>query len=243
MREHRMIRLVLFPAICALVGCASIRRPPALMFERSALAVQVTTTARDVNAIQLLGGVADITIDGTSDSAISAEVALRSRDSVRLRRECVESSRIDTTRVHGVFRITLRQLSRRRCGETWRLRIPSWLSADVRVSNGAITLNHVEGGVRAEALSTGKITGTVSGDVDVSVGVGDIDLESRQGSYEVVDLTAEVGKVGLTLAGYRIRSDRRPGAGDHIRVSGPGHGTVRARSRVGDVRVRVGSDR
>lgn len=89
---------------------------------------------------------------------------------------------------------------------------------------------------------TGKVRGTgVRGDVEVGVGVGDIELSIDQREYADVTLESEVGVVRLKVGGYDIPPADRRGAGQRISLRGSGTDRMVARSRVGDVRVTLGT--
>jgi hypothetical protein len=197
--------------------------------------------ARGVRVLQLTGGAANVDIDGTSDSTIVADIALRSTDAERLKTVCLVRSRLDTATEGGVLRLAVHQESRDRCGETWRIRMPATLIARVQLDVGDLAVRGVVGGVHADIQHAGKITGTAGGNIDVAVGVGDIRLTSTRGDYELIDLTSDVGKARLSVGGYHVPPESRPGSRSHLRVTGRGSNQFRASSKVGNVEIQVRS--
>ena len=228
----------------AAAGCARMRKPPALWFERTSHAASATVNADGLTALQVRGGAANVRVVADTTDLVRVEVSLRSSDSERLNRTCVPTARLDTTRSNGVLSVRVHQPSRDRCGESWSVTAPSRLLVSLDFANADVEAHGFTGGLSASLTGTGKIRGTaVRGDVDVRVGVGDIDLSVDQREYADVSLASDVGSVRLELGGYDVPPAERRGSGQRITLRGAGTGRVTARSRVGDVRLTIAAPR
>ena len=233
--------IVIATALTA-TGCARLSKPPALWFEKTSHATSVSANADGLTALEVRGGMADIRVIADTAERLQIVTSLRSSDAERLNKTCVPSARLDTVRSNGVLSVRVYQSSRDRCGESWSITMPKRLHIALDFTNADAEVQGLGGGLRMSAMGTGKIRGSVErGDVDVRVGVGDVELTIAQREYAAVSLESEVGSVHLKVGGYDVPRGEKRGAGQRISLTGAGTGRVSARSRVGDVRVTLGS--
>jgi hypothetical protein len=79
----------------------------------------------------------------------------------------------------------------------------------------------------------------LKGDVRASLNVGDLRIESRTKSLGRTRLEANVGDVGMRIAGERIETNRSFPVGAGLAVSKDGEDDIEGRVNVGEVSVRV----
>jgi hypothetical protein len=176
---------------------------------------------------------------GVADS-VHIYVELRSTDVRRLNETCIPTARVEQTISDGQLVLRLLQPERNRCGETWRVSMPARYGATLEFAHLTARVIGIRGGLSARA-SNGSISATLDGGAaNLELDVGDIELTSRQNAYEQVHLKTNVGRAELTINRYRVHENRRPGAGDEVRVVGEGTGRIWLRTGVGSIRAKIG---
>jgi hypothetical protein len=153
------------------------------------------------------------------------------------------SLRIDHRRSGDLLELTLLPRGRTRTNrveESWRVEVPATAKVDVQLDSGDLEVTGVGGGVRAELGAGDLLVRVPQGDLDLRVGVGEIEASLASRSTARVALESTVGDARLWVGGSRIEHAREPGPGNHVSLSGSGRYAVRASVDVGDVSVRVG---
>lgn len=123
--------------------------------------------------------------------------------------------------------------------EHWTIEVPTRMAIDVDSNVGEVRIDGVAGGVEAE-LNVGELRISVlKGDVRASLNVGDLRIESRTKSLGRTRLEANVGDVGMRIAGKSIETNRSFPVGAGLTVSNDGEDDIEGRVNVGEVSVRV----
>jgi hypothetical protein len=123
--------------------------------------------------------------------------------------------------------------------EEWILEVPESFAARVTMDVGKIRVSGIRGGCDAR-MDVGDVDVRIpEGSVSAENDVGDIRVHTDTGSYGNVDLRSDVGKVHVILDGHDVDRKRAPGAGDTLRLNGPGRDRIRAHTDVGSVNVRI----
>jgi hypothetical protein len=127
-----------------------------------------------------------------------------------------------------------------RLHEEWTVRVPRALAASIEQQVGNLSVEGLEGGVRA-VVGVGNITVNVpTGNVNAALDVGDIAIAYGTNALRMIRLASGVGRTSYSVGGLRANHQRAPGSGDNISINGNGQFEVRARVNVGDVNLEIG---
>lgn len=123
--------------------------------------------------------------------------------------------------------------------EHWTIEVPARFAVDLEANVGELRVDGVAGGVEVE-LNVGELRiAVLKGDVRASLNVGDMRIESKTKSLGRVKLEANVGDVGMRIAGRSIETNRSFPVGAGLTVGNDGEDDVEGRVNVGEITVRV----
>lgn len=123
--------------------------------------------------------------------------------------------------------------------EHWTIEVPARFALDLDANVGEVRVEGVSGGVEAE-LNVGDLrVAVLKGDVRAHLNVGDLRIESRTKSLGRVRLEANVGDVGMRIAGKSIDNERSFPVGAGLSYRAEGEDDIEGKVNVGEVSVRV----
>lgn len=201
---------------------------------------QATLPADGVRELRVAAGTGDVHVMGEAGrEQVDVTVRLRSQDAERLERVCIPSARLESKTDLGTMELRLRQDDRNKCGESWEVRVPARLATTL---TGDVTRFRAEGAFESlniTASGPGRVDGAFTAEgVSVDLGHGPVDLTVTTADFDAVEVRSDNGGADLSLDGASISAQRSP-PGARASLDGDGRGDIRARSRLGDVRLRL----
>ena len=115
------------------------------------------------------------------------------------------------------------------------------MAVEFELAYGDLDIEGVRG-MTAKMANGGVKAVLDGGPAHVDLNVGDIQFATRERNYREIRAISRVGKVELSVNGYRIRGENKPGSGDEASASGSGDEYVFLRTGVGRVRAAIGVD-
>ncbi len=119
----------------------------------------------------------------------------------------------------------------------WTISVPPGLGVSVRTGVGDVTIRGINGPITVKDGVGDVMAATQGSYVVADVGVGDITIRADRGQFGDITASAGVGDARLKAPGQTVSGTGM--VGKHLTWTGPGHGTMRIKTGVGDVEIRL----
>ena len=188
-------------------------------------ALDSSKPATGVKEVVLEVGVGDVEVIADESAMITAHVEIERKGGAfwgfRSSRGEIEALEIDS-RVEGhTMTLRLRPESRhnRHYSENWTVRLPAHCAVKIEQGVGNVVVRDV------------------AGDLDVELGVGDIEIDGLYASFGRISAECGVGDVTVRTPEKRERGEGF--VGHEVRTKGIGSAKLNAEAGVGDVTIRL----
>ena len=123
--------------------------------------------------------------------------------------------------------------------QEWDVQLPVRLKVDATMAVGSMSVDGVQGGVKAK-LNVGEVSIEVpQGAIDANVDVGEIRAKTATGQRGNIELGTNIGDAMLSMEGAETAHHERGGLGSHVYLDGSGPDTMRLKVNIGDVSLHV----
>ena len=203
--------------------------------------IEGTYPAQGIDTLKLNIAVGDATITAGSPGIVVFHVRLTPHrgglfTSMSEARQQVAAAKLDMKANGATLKLAITAPGKNtRFEAAWTISVPPGLGVSVRTGVGDVTIRGINGPVTVKDGVGDVMAATQGSHVVVDVGVGDVTIRADRGQFGHITASAGVGDASLTAPGQTVSGTGM--VGKHLTWTGPGHGTMRLKTGVGDVEI------